>query len=145
MAARVVELLQDLATFIGTPGRYSNSFNIVLGYPAVERMERTATTNCFIYPGMSSRSRGTRKHFVVTYSGVIHLVNFLDTGTLDELNTALALAEEIEESLADEQMAGMHLMAYGTEDNPEELFDTDIAEQRNYVQIPKRAEYQEWR
>ena len=130
MAARVIEIADALKDYIQTQlsaGVYGFSFNLTRKNPQfVHKVESTAATWVYVYPGPEGPTLGTRGKWQHTYNIVIHLVNYVDgIPAQDEIDDAALLMERIIDSIKEAQISGRTTMEFSTEDNPEEPYVDD--------------------
>lgn len=149
MAARVVEVCKAIEAYIAAEiakGTYGFTFNVKYANPAHFRLESTVTTWCFIYPGPEGPTNATRSKWRHDYSATIHLVNYVD-GVVpqDEIDDLFLLMERIVDSLKTPPMAGMSVVQFSTEDNPEQPYIDESLINMNLAQSVRRASYMEMR
>ena len=151
MAARVVDVCKALEAYIKqqiSDGVYGFTFNVLYANPAYHRLDSTATTWLYIYPGPEGPTNATRNKWMHTYNATLHLINFIDStasAVQDEIDDTFLLMERIVDSVKDPLMAGMSLQEFSTEDNPEDPLIPQSLQQMNLAQSVRRASYMELR
>ena len=148
MAARAIEYCEAVKAYLEqqqTQGTYSFSFLIQRANPSRYELSATNSTIVFLYPGPEGPNTGTRRQWRHTYTVVLHVVNFVDSNTQDEIDDVYQLLQEITDSMKDAVISGHSLLEFGTEDNPEELLIPQSLHNRNVAQAPQRMIYQEMR
>ena len=118
MAARVVELAQAIADYIASQ-TYSFTFNVERRMRIKSDLADTQTTNVFVYPMYDQGKQisvDTRDAFGRTYTVNVEIVNFIDDPNEQrEIDDALLLAEELEESFENTDLAGFQMLGFGAE------------------------------
>ena len=149
MPARVVEVCKAIEAYViqeQKAGTYGFAFNVKYANPAYHRLESTIRTWLFVYPGPEGPTNATRNKWQHTYNATIHLVNYVD-GVIpqEEIDDLMFLMERIVDSLKVTRMAGMALVEFSTEDNPEVPLVDDAVRTLNLAQSVRRATYSELR
>ena len=141
MAARVVEITQAVADYISDPARaYPYSFQTHRVNYGISQQEGDALTHIFVYPStyMPGPDR-TRETFSRTFAINLDIVNYTDSfDDQEEIDNALDLAEKLETSLENVDMAEASFMEFGDVNSGRNLFEVEsqVDRQTFHVVIP---------
>ena len=145
MPARVVELCDAIAEYVAA-FTYSFTLDVRRANPAHYRLEDSPLTTLFVYAGPEGPTTATRNKWLHTYSATLQLLNYVDDQVgQSEIDNTFWLMEQIVDSLKAPRMAGMSVLEFSTEDNPEDPYVSDRLIQFNVAQSSRRAIYQELR
>ena len=138
MAARVIELCEAVKDYINaqkTLGTYSFGFNVIRTNWVSTDLKDTNSTVVYIYPAQPTGSalpQGTRAEFMRQYQVSCHLTNYVDSASQAEIDDALQLAEELERSLENVEMADFSMLEFESTTGGRAFFEIQPAIQRNY-------------
>ena len=140
MAARVVELAEAVKDYIASQ-TYSFTFNVLRRMLIQSDLATTQTTSVYVYPMYDQGKQvavDTRDAFGRTYTINVHIVNFVDDPSeQNEIDDALLLAEELEESLENVEQAGFAMLGFGAETSASFLEIDQLQERHTFnVVIP---------
>ena len=142
-ASKIVSLCDGIVAFLAaTP--YPYRFNVSRELRKQLKMEDTNETQVFVYPapGGSSYPAETRDVFGQTYSVYIHIANYLDTNSQEEIDQALDLHERIAASLVNTAFIGdFQFLEFESGDSPVDFFDNAEAQQHNYYHSVISVQY----
>ena len=140
MAARVVELAQAVADYIGSQ-TYSFTFNVQRKMLIKSDLADTRLTNVYVYPQYDQGKVlpvDTRDAFGRQYTVIVHLTNYVDdVNDQREIDDALLLAEELEGSLENIELANFAMLGFGAEQSASFLEVEDLQNRQFFhVVIP---------
>lgn len=143
MAARVVDLCEAIKTYIESQ-TYSFTFTVARTNWVTTDLKDSAFTRVFVYPAQptgSSTEIGSRGDYLRRYSVNVHLTNYVDSNSQSEIDTALQLAEEIEQSLENVDHSGFQMVRFTSQTAGRPYFELEAAVERNYYHSIITIEY----
>lgn len=144
MAAPVVELCEAIADHIRN-FTYSFSFQVHRVNYVTSNLEDDVLTHVYIYPAQPLGSAAeiyTRGSFNRRYEVAIHIVNFIDDqDNQAEVDDALLLAHEIEQSLENVPFGDFEMMSFTSENVGRPFFEVEQTVQRNTFHTIINVEY----
>ena len=139
MAARVVELKQAIADYIES-STYSFTFNTNSTYPIKIDLAETRLTNVWVYPLWPTGKRltvNTRGTVLKQYLMNVEITNYIDNpDNQSEIDDALLLAEELEDSLDNVPQADFKFTEFAAEPGGQPFADFEKLGGRNYFHVP---------
>lgn len=137
MAARVVELSQAVADYIASQS-YSFTFNTLRKMLIKSDLADTRLTNVYVYPQYAQGKNlpvDTRDAFGRQYTVIVHITNYVDdVNDQREIDDALQLAEELEESLENVEQAGFAMLGFGAE-NSASFLEVEDLQNRQFFHV----------
>ena len=143
MAAQVVKLCDSIVAHIKqkqTDGFFSNTFNIARRNYQVTQLADTNVTNVWVYPQVNRAEPGTREIWSRTYSIALHLANFLDSMTQDEIDIALNLMDELELSVENTRFGEFAMISFETQTG-RPFFEREATVDQNYFHAVSTVNY----
>lgn len=131
MAADLIELCEGVLSHIQASS-YSYRFTASRRHIAFVRLEDTNGTQVFVYPGTIARAVESRVDYRVTAQVFVHVANYIDTATDQEIDNSIRLTQQLERSLDNLKIGEWSMMAFDSDVSGRPAFQVEGISQRNY-------------